>query len=279
MYENTIIAIPCHNEEKNIARTINLVKQTGFSGTILIINDGSTDKTETIARENGAQVINMPKNVGKAGAVFAAFQEGIKQNCDALMTLDADMLEIPKREFDLMLEDAKKHTHEKKSMMIIAYPRELSGIAWVSTDISGIRAYSRNALWKIDKSKLKGKVKGFGIEQFLNLELGNKGESKGFMSGFVAGPALRQGERQNREIQLTLKRLRKRVIKANEERIKLIKEKLARREYKFQQPKSPEEEARFKALMKKVRAAGKKAQKLGYWTSPKIKPKPLLHKP
>jgi glycosyltransferase involved in cell wall biosynthesis len=248
---DTIVAIPVYNEEKNIGRTIKLIRKTGFGGTILVINDGSTDNTALIARESGAEVISFKKNQGKASAVFAAFKEGLRRNANALITFDADMLEIPKKDFEALASEAKKATAEKRTLMFVAFTRERSGFDWLSADISGIRSYSRNAMQKIIHSPYKGKVKGFGIEAFLNLELGERETSMKMWSRFVAGPALRLGERQEREISQTLKALKKRVIAVNERR---RAEMYKRFEERMKSPQSI-------ALGKKINRAIKEAQK------------------
>ncbi len=252
MHQNTIVAIPCLNEEKNIGKAISLIRETGFDGTILVVNDGSTDDTAKVARKNGAQVLQMPKNVGKAAAIFAAFKEGLRKNCDALITFDADMIKVPKRDFEILEHEAKKATKENKVMMTMAYVTERGGINYLSADITGIRSYSRNALLKVIGSKFKGKAKGFGIEQFLNMELGGKGNCIGFHSDFEAGKPLRLGERQSKEINLTLKRLKKRAEKINEIRIAQIREKWRK---KALEPKPPMD-ARTKTLLRKLRKMG-----------------------
>lgn len=265
MYEKTIVAIPCLNESKNIKNAISLIRKTGFDGTILVIDDGSTDNTSRIAKENGAEVVKMPKNVGKAAATFAAFKEGLKRNCSALVTLDADLIQLPKRDLDILISEAKKATLAKKMRMAVAYCHERGGITWLSADISGARAYSRAALYKVLGSKDKGKVKGFGIEQFLNLELGEKGVGMGFMSDIITGPPLRLGERQNKEIQKTLKNLRKRIALANEERMARIKQKLKNGEYKFQKPRTKEQlqkEKEMQRTLKKIKDQLRKKPKI-----------------
>jgi hypothetical protein len=140
----------------------------------------------------------------------------------------------------------------------VAYVKERGGITWLSADISGARSYSKAALLKVMGSKDKGKVKGFGIEEFLNLELGEKGMGVGFMSELVAGPPLRLGERQNREILQTRKALQKRIRVANEERIARIKKKLKEGKFKFQQPRTEEQKKRDQEIIDRVKAITKR---------------------
>jgi glycosyltransferase involved in cell wall biosynthesis len=60
------VLIPAYNEEKTIADTINSIRQQTYPNVvqILVVDDSSTDKTEEIAKECGAEVIRTPSNSG-----------------------------------------------------------------------------------------------------------------------------------------------------------------------------------------------------------------------
>ena len=75
--DRVVVVIPAFNEEKNIQRTIQLIHGTGINPRIIVVNDGSTDRTAEIARTNGCEVYSMDKNVGKSHAVFKGFKEAI----------------------------------------------------------------------------------------------------------------------------------------------------------------------------------------------------------
>ena len=65
-----IIQIPCYNEEKSLPITLNALpkKIEGIDEIeVLIINDGSTDKTVEVARSLGVKhIVEMPHNCGLA---------------------------------------------------------------------------------------------------------------------------------------------------------------------------------------------------------------------
>ncbi|MGE5609157.1 MAG: glycosyltransferase family 2 protein [Bacillota bacterium] len=70
------IVLAAHNEEANIARRVRelteLIAACGLPGELIVVSDGSTDRTPTIARRAGGdrvRVIEMPSNVGKAAAL------------------------------------------------------------------------------------------------------------------------------------------------------------------------------------------------------------------
>lgn len=65
------IIVPAYNEEKNIHKCIEAILKQDVLGKIeiIIVNDGSTDKTEEIASRYPVRVINLLTNVGKARAL------------------------------------------------------------------------------------------------------------------------------------------------------------------------------------------------------------------
>ncbi len=85
------IIIPAYNEEKTISSIVqaiqDIVLPIGISYEIIIINDGSTDKTKELAKKSGEKVISLKKNVGKGNALRLGF---IVSNGKNLLTVDAD---------------------------------------------------------------------------------------------------------------------------------------------------------------------------------------------
>ena len=63
-HPKTLIIIPAFNEEKNIGAVLDAIQQKAPGIPILVINDGSVDKTESVARSHGANVISLPFNSG-----------------------------------------------------------------------------------------------------------------------------------------------------------------------------------------------------------------------
>lgn len=87
-YLNIIVGIPAFNEEKNIARILTKVKE--ITNTIIVCDDGSTDLTSQIAKDNGAIVINHSKNFGYGAAIRSIFLKSKEMDGDVLVTFDAD---------------------------------------------------------------------------------------------------------------------------------------------------------------------------------------------
>ncbi|MBI2448084.1 glycosyltransferase family 2 protein [Candidatus Microgenomates bacterium] len=94
--------VPAYNEEKNIVEMLRAVKSAGIFDEIIVINDGSEDLTAfLIEKEGGVVFINLPKNLGKGGAVWA----GIKQACgEIIVMLDADLVGITRKSLEKLIE-------------------------------------------------------------------------------------------------------------------------------------------------------------------------------
>ncbi|MEW5707130.1 MAG: glycosyltransferase family 2 protein [Actinomycetota bacterium] len=89
MREKTVVAvIAAFNEEERIASTINAVRGIRSVGRILVVDDGSIDRTAEIAEQEGAQVIRIGKNIGKGKALQSAIQY---INEDIILFLDGDL--------------------------------------------------------------------------------------------------------------------------------------------------------------------------------------------
>lgn len=69
----TVILIPAFNEEQSIVSLLAEIKQCGLGMDVVVISDGSGDRTAAVARENGAEVLELPCNLGVGGAVQAGF--------------------------------------------------------------------------------------------------------------------------------------------------------------------------------------------------------------
>lgn len=84
-----MILIPCYKEESTIRNVASQAIQVGL-GDVIVIDDGSHDKTADEARTAGAHVIIHEKNMGKGAAMVTGFTHAIKNNYDAVITLDGD---------------------------------------------------------------------------------------------------------------------------------------------------------------------------------------------
>jgi glycosyltransferase involved in cell wall biosynthesis len=86
--QGIIVAIPCFNEELFIGSV--LLKARDYVDHIIVIDDGSTDKTALVAERAGATVIKHESNRGKGAAVSTAFEYARDSVCNVLVLLDGD---------------------------------------------------------------------------------------------------------------------------------------------------------------------------------------------
>ncbi len=104
----TLAIIPAFDAAKSIADVISGLKKVGFDrDTILVIDDGSSDDTARITKENYAMIVSHNSNRGKGAALRKGFEFAIKGQYDAVLTLDSDMQHPPElaQEFiDTMIE-------------------------------------------------------------------------------------------------------------------------------------------------------------------------------
>jgi dolichol-phosphate mannosyltransferase len=91
-----LTAIPVYNEERHLEQVLQEVRRT--SAEILVVNDGSTDRTaELLARQEGLQVITHPSNRGYGAALISAFTHARQSDVDVLVTMDCDGQHEPAR--------------------------------------------------------------------------------------------------------------------------------------------------------------------------------------
>ncbi len=85
------IIIPAYNEEKVIGQVVNqiqaVINELGFKYEILVVDDGSGDRTANLAREAGARVIQHPENIGNGAAIKTGIR---KAKGNVIVMLDSD---------------------------------------------------------------------------------------------------------------------------------------------------------------------------------------------
>lgn len=89
-----LLIIPAYNEESNIKSTVEKIihfhPASTYQLNYLVINDGSTDKTEQICRENGYHCLSLIQNLGIGGAVQSGYLYARKMGYDIAVQFDGD---------------------------------------------------------------------------------------------------------------------------------------------------------------------------------------------
>lgn len=85
-----LVVVPAFNEEESLGGLLAEIKTALPAAPILVVNDGSQDRTADVARSAGASVLDLPHNLGVGGAVQAGFQYAIRNGFDYVLRLDGD---------------------------------------------------------------------------------------------------------------------------------------------------------------------------------------------
>lgn len=153
------VILPTFNEEPTLKAVIEGIRTVmGEEVEILVVNDGSTDRTPEIAQEAGAKVISHPYNIGNGAAVKTGIRHA-KGDCLILMDGDGQHKpeDIPRllaeiESYDLVV-GARSRTSQKNMPRLLAnqaynlIASYLTGF-WVQDLTSGFRAIRKNVARK-----------------------------------------------------------------------------------------------------------------------------------
>lgn len=181
-----IVIIPTYNEKENITQIIDAVLSQHESLEILIVDDNSPDDTANIVKnlQKENPKIHLLQRAGKLG-LGSAYREGyqlaLEKGADYIVQMDADFSHNPKYLLDMI--------EQKDSADVIIGSRYIKGISVLNWPLrrillsyfanqyakaitgvkvedltAGFKFISREALEKIDLSKVKSNGYGFQIE-------------------------------------------------------------------------------------------------------------------
>ncbi len=200
---NILLLIPCFNEEENIEHIIehlrdvkkNLQEKKNLNLEILIINDGSTDRTKRILEKNNKDsfftIINFKKNMGYGYTLINGFNYAKEMKFSWIISIDMDGQHEPKclyKFIDLILTNPQEKiisgSRYKNSDLFWQNPWKdrflvntiitgiLNTIGFSITDaFCGLKAYDCNAINDLDL-----KIKGYEIP----IEIWIKSMKKGY---------------------------------------------------------------------------------------------------
>jgi glycosyltransferase involved in cell wall biosynthesis len=101
-----LVVIPALDEEASLPRTLAEVRANAPDYDILVIDDGSQDRTTEVAREAGVAVVRHPFNLGVGAALQTGFRWAISQGYDITVQLDADGQHDP-RNLDALVDPVR----------------------------------------------------------------------------------------------------------------------------------------------------------------------------
>ena len=99
---NLLIIIPAYNEAENIERVVNNLRENYPQYDYVVVNDGSSDDTRKICAKKGYNFLDLPINVGLAGAIRAGIRYANYHGYDYAVQIDGDGQHDPKYIKDML---------------------------------------------------------------------------------------------------------------------------------------------------------------------------------
>jgi glycosyltransferase involved in cell wall biosynthesis len=86
----TLVVIPAYNEDESLPAVLKELAEQTPELDVLVVSDGSTDRTAEVARDAGVFVAVLPFNLGIGGALRTGFAFAVRQGYDRAVQFDAD---------------------------------------------------------------------------------------------------------------------------------------------------------------------------------------------
>lgn len=85
-----LVLIPCYNEEANIVKTVERLRELCPDVDYLVINDCSTDRSAALLKEHGYEYLDLPVNLGIGGGIQCGYVYANTNNYDVTVQMDGD---------------------------------------------------------------------------------------------------------------------------------------------------------------------------------------------
>ncbi|MDI9456409.1 MAG: glycosyltransferase family 2 protein [Bacillota bacterium] len=154
--------VPAYNEEKTIGAVLEVLTKCRLINEVIVVSDGSTDDTVKIALQfDGVQVVELPENRGKGGAMKA----GLEQTAaEIVLFLDADLIGLTEDHVNALLQPVLEN-QALMSLGVFEKGRIATDLAQkVAPYLSGQRALQRDLLSDLSDLDLTR----FGVEVALH---------------------------------------------------------------------------------------------------------------
>ena len=163
-----LLILPAYNEEKNIASVIEGLRLKAPKADILVIDDGSKDRTSDVCKELGVTVVRHKVNLGLAEGVRTGMKYALSNGYDYAMQFDSDgqhdensvmaMLELARKECaDIVigsryLEKSSSPFMKSVGRRLISFCIKVSSGSSIKDPTSGMRLYNRKTMEKFTSS-------------------------------------------------------------------------------------------------------------------------------
>ena len=156
-----LVIIPAYNEEENIVRVVENLKNNYPMYDYIVINDGSSDSTAKICRKNGYELVDLPVNLGLAGAFQTGLKYAYRNGYDYAIQFDADgqhrpefigpMLDKIQEGYDIVIAsrfvtEKKPHSLRMLGSNLISAAMKLTTGHRVKDPTSGMRLFNKKMI-------------------------------------------------------------------------------------------------------------------------------------
>jgi glycosyltransferase involved in cell wall biosynthesis len=153
--------VPAYNEEATLAEVLSALRATPRIGDVLVVSDGSTDRTVEIARSLGLRTLHLRRNRGKGMAMAMGVAH---TEAEILLFVDGDILNLTRELLDELIEPVASGRSDMnvgirhRGAALDAFHRRFGPL------LSGVRCLRREVFDAVPESHLAG----FAIETGLN---------------------------------------------------------------------------------------------------------------
>lgn len=161
MQSELLIVIPAYNEEENIENVVTYIRDNYAQYDYIVVNDGSRDRTAEICRSKGYELLDLPTNLGLAGAFQAGLKYAYIKGYSYAIQFDADgqhrpefiqaMLDRMEDGYDIVIGSRFLNYRKSKSLRmigskILTVAIKMTTRVRVSDPTSGMRMFSRSMI-------------------------------------------------------------------------------------------------------------------------------------
>mgnify|MGYP000868946016 FL=1 len=156
-----LVIIPAYNEEENIVRVVENLKNNYPMYDYVVINDGSADSTAKICRKYGYELVDLPVNLGLAGAFQTGLKYAYRKGYDYAIQFEADgqhrpefiapMLDKIQEGYDIVIAsrfvtEKKPHSLRMLGSNLISAAMKLTTGHRVKDPTSGMRLFNKKMI-------------------------------------------------------------------------------------------------------------------------------------
>ena len=200
-----LIVIPAFNEQENIVRVVDDLIAHYPQFDYVVVNDGSRDRTAALCRQHGYRMIDLPVNLGLAGAFQTGLRYAAENGYDCALQFDADgqhkpeyiqpMLDMLEEGADIVIGSRFLTVRKPKSLRmlgsyLISWAIRLTTGQAICDPTSGMRMFNRAMLEEFSTNLNYGPepdtisylIKNGAVVREVQVEMGERTAGKSYLN-------------------------------------------------------------------------------------------------